>query len=257
MKNQAIIPEIFNYCDRWCERCPFLHRCQIGALEIHRWSKGANWEIQELSSLLDLHFPIFDEHFANWLEQNDVNLSDIEPGGASDPDATMLALEFEMQERGAAYYKPLQDFLETNEDALIERGINLSNPAPEGIDTQERSAFAEAVDIILWYQYFMSVKASRAVNGLDAMHRSIPESNKHQNDANGSAKMVMLSTARSLGAWETLRQVWPEKQSEIQQFIQQLNDLRLRIQQLFPDWQQFIRPGFDTELPQQLPFGEN
>jgi hypothetical protein len=257
MKNQAIIPEIFNYCDRWCERCPFLHRCQIGAMEIHRWSKGVNWETQELLNTLELVFPISDEHFAAWLEENDIHLSDIEPDGASDPDAMILALEKEMQERGAAYYKPLQDFLETNEDALLERGINLSNPAPEGIDTQERSAFAEAMDIILWYQYFMSIKASRAVNGLDTMHILIPGGNKYQNDANGSAKLVMLSTARSLGAWETLRQVWPEKQPEIQQFMQQLNDLRFRMQQLFPDWKRFIRPGFDTEVPQKPLFGEN
>ena len=32
MKNKDTIPSIYNYCDRWCERCPFTSRCANFAL---------------------------------------------------------------------------------------------------------------------------------------------------------------------------------------------------------------------------------
>src|SRR5882672_706316 len=32
-RNPKFIPGIFNYCDRWCERCIFTARCQTFAME--------------------------------------------------------------------------------------------------------------------------------------------------------------------------------------------------------------------------------
>jgi len=31
--NPKFIPGIYNYCDRWCERCPLSHRCLNYAME--------------------------------------------------------------------------------------------------------------------------------------------------------------------------------------------------------------------------------
>ena len=32
--DQGFIPSIHNYCDRWCERCPFTSRCRAYAIEM-------------------------------------------------------------------------------------------------------------------------------------------------------------------------------------------------------------------------------
>ena len=32
-RNPKFIPGIFNYCDRWCERCAFTARCRTFAME--------------------------------------------------------------------------------------------------------------------------------------------------------------------------------------------------------------------------------
>ena len=32
--DQGFIPSIHNYCDRWCERCPFTSRCRAYAMEM-------------------------------------------------------------------------------------------------------------------------------------------------------------------------------------------------------------------------------
>ena len=31
--NPDFIPGIYNYCDRWCEHCPFTLRCMVYAME--------------------------------------------------------------------------------------------------------------------------------------------------------------------------------------------------------------------------------
>src|SRR5215216_7733942 len=31
--NPNLIPDIYNYCDRWCERCPLTSRCLVYATE--------------------------------------------------------------------------------------------------------------------------------------------------------------------------------------------------------------------------------
>lgn len=31
--NPNFVPGIYNYCDRWCERCPFSSRCMVYATE--------------------------------------------------------------------------------------------------------------------------------------------------------------------------------------------------------------------------------
>lgn len=33
MQNQDFIPGIYNYCDRWCERCALSARCRVYAME--------------------------------------------------------------------------------------------------------------------------------------------------------------------------------------------------------------------------------
>ena len=34
MTNQENIPGIHNWCDRWCEKCPFIARCAVGEQEL-------------------------------------------------------------------------------------------------------------------------------------------------------------------------------------------------------------------------------
>lgn len=32
-EDPRFIPGIYNYCDRWCERCPFTMRCMLYAMD--------------------------------------------------------------------------------------------------------------------------------------------------------------------------------------------------------------------------------
>jgi len=257
MNTNHFISGVHNYCDRWCERCVFIDRCSVGHIELQRWAKGEDWSPEDFFDEFEKMYPDSDETMQQWLNENDINFSDLEPEELPKPNLKVKALEEEMRKRGSDYYVPFTKFLKANADALKARGIDLfgEHERPEGRDTQERSALAEAIEVLLWYQHFMFVKASRAVGGIEDMHDDCWK--KHQSDANGSAKVAMIGAERSLGAWEMLRRHWPEKQAEILGFMRQINGFRHRMEQVFPDWRKFVRPGFDTEKPHRLPFGEN
>lgn len=259
MNTAHIISGIHNYCDSWCARCAFIDRCTLGVIEQKRWAKGADWDAEDFFEELEKMYPLHEEHMAQWLEETGLDIDDIDPDDLPAPDLKTQQLEAEMRERGSQYYLPLRDFFKTNHDALKARGIDLMSERDpyEGRDAHERSALAEAVQVIQWYQYLIFVKANRAISGLEDMDDNEIWGSRHQSDANGSAKVAMIGAERSLGAWEMLRRHWPEKQPEALGFMRQVNGFRHRMEQIFPDWQKFVRPGFDTEKPHTLTFGEN
>ena len=41
------IPGIFNYCDRWCERCPLTARCRVYAMEQEEHADDERDQAQE------------------------------------------------------------------------------------------------------------------------------------------------------------------------------------------------------------------
>lgn len=259
MKHPHLIPSIFNYCDRWCERCSFIDRCAMGVIEQKRWAKGKDWKPEDFFEALDNMYPPEDDNLARWLEENGIDLEAAAAEDLPEKDLKTKELQEEMRQRGLQYYKGVMTFLRNNEAALKAGGIDLfsERERPEGRDTHERSALADAVDVILWYQHLMFVKANRAMDGLEDMHDSEVWGSPQQSDANGSAKLSMLSAGRSLAAWELVRRHWPDQHNEILGFMRQLNGFRRRVAQVFPDWRQFIRPGFDTEPAQGVSFGDN
>ena len=70
-----------------------------------------------------------------------------------------------MRRRGLLYHNGVMQFLRYNDAKLTAGGIDLFSERErhEGRDTHERSALADAVDVILWYLHLTFVKANRAV----------------------------------------------------------------------------------------------
>jgi predicted protein tyrosine phosphatase len=49
------IPGIYNYCDRWCERCPFTSRCLIGIdRSIAAWKMLLSYFPEQQQAILNL-----------------------------------------------------------------------------------------------------------------------------------------------------------------------------------------------------------
>ncbi len=177
-----------------------------------------------------------------------------------EPDPDLEALEKEVWEKGMRYFKSVDAFFKNNADFIREKGVEVQQRKDMElpIDFDTLSSLSDALDIIRQYAAFISVKARRAISGMDNMHDTDTWGDPpYQSDANGSAKITVITIERSLGAWEILRKQWPEKTDEILDLLIQLSQLRKRMDQLFPDWNKFVRPGFDTEPPQVRRFEMN
>ena len=103
-------------------------------------------------------------------------------------------------------------------------------------------------DTINWYHAFIYVKLKRAIWSKDEMLQEDDEEMKEiiKSDIDGTAKVAVLSINRSVAALNVLYNILPEFSKEISGLLVLLGNI-LNIAELeFPDYQKFIRPGFDT-----------
>lgn len=260
MKSDDTIPAIHNWCDRWCERCVFIERCAVGMVELKRWQKANPMTDEEVWAEVS-------DNFKEALGMLDKMLREagLDPGAIASqplplPDPDLEVLEKEIWEKGMRYFKSVDAFFKSNQEFIHEKGVEVQQRKDMDlpIDFDALSSLSDALDIIRQYAAFISVKARRAISGMDSMHDTDAWGDPpHQSDANGSAKITIITIERSLGAWEILRKNWPEKTDEILDLLIQLSRLRKEIEHLFPDWEKFVRPGFDTEPPQVRRFEMN
>lgn len=260
MKSDKTIPAIHNWCDRWCERCVFIERCAVGIVEMKRWQRDNPMTDEEVWAEVSDNFKEALSMLDKMIRDAGLDPEEIANQPLPEPDPDLEALEKEVWEKGMRYFKSVDAFFKNNADFIREKGVEVQQRKDMElpIDFDTLSSLSDALDIIRQYAAFISVKARRAISGMDNMHDTDTWGDPpYQSDANGSAKITVITIERSLGAWEILRKQWPEKTDEILDLLIQLSQLRKRMDQLFPDWNKFVRPGFDTEPPQVRRFEMN
>lgn len=78
--NQAgMIPGIFNYCDRWCERCSYTSRCSNYAISEQHFSKSdGNFENETFWNELREIFQLTIEMIRESMEEYGIDLDPLE-----------------------------------------------------------------------------------------------------------------------------------------------------------------------------------
>jgi hypothetical protein len=235
--DKRFIPGIYNYCDRWCERCPqtfhclnfFLSEKEFSDPETHDIRNEAFW--RKLSGILGETLELLREAAKEW----GVDLDTLDSmDNVEDMKARHEAAENHLLCRAAKRYS------ETVEDWLTEREtlfFETAAAAREGVDLDE------AFEVIRWYQYFISAKIMRAVRGkVEAEEEGCDE---FQTDSDGSGKIALIAMDRSIGAWAVIRQYGTHRDERVLDIIGFLDRLRQAVEKAFPCARSFIRPGFD------------
>jgi len=102
----------------------------------------------------------------------------------------------------------------------------------------------EALEIVEWDCLLIPVKLRRALHGLDEVARGEDlDDDFVRDDANGTAKLSLLCIDRSDTAWRVIA-AWSDNEFAAI-FAEQLAQLRIEIEQAFPNARCFIRPGLD------------
>jgi len=270
-ENPDFISGIHNYCDRWCERCPFTSRCVVYATEkadeemddpeAHDINSAKFW--QKLGST----FKEAGEMLAEWAAEAGIDLEaiDVEKEMERNRAQRNRAAADELSLLARNYVGIVQRWFE--EEFSVERNVHDDNGSAAD-SLEEDVSLTDAVEVIRWYEFFIAAKIMRAVMGSydDDLTEDFGDeeifANEEtsagadcdseplaivQDDADGSAKVALIAINRSVSAWRILQRSLPEKTDSIMPILAELERLRLLTEATFPKAHEFIRPGFDEE----------
>ena len=246
------IPGIYNYCDRWCDRCRFDSRCLNRAL-----TKEALEGIEESDKPFELFFSKFSEIIqqsldlikktaeelgldTDKLDNPDTN-SEYKP--LSEPPVAYLLMH--ASER---YSEKVNDWFVTHAHIIIDREYEfcrIQTVAPGTNPVENADRLIDAIEVIRWYQFQINGKLKRALDS--AYFEETLAIKELPTDSDGSAKVALIGLDRSIDAWCFLRNVLPTLESSLIRIIDSLKDIRRRVEIQFPNANSFIRPGFDEE----------
>jgi hypothetical protein len=273
--NPAFISGIYNYCDRWCERCAFTSRCFLYATE--QADPDANDPgIRDLTNekfwqkLKDI-FADTARFISEWAAETGVDLDsiDVTQEMAEHERELEAAEQDELSEMARHYATTVANwFADEFRDEKNGHDNATSSANPAGDDLTAR----DAAEIIQWYQFFIAVKLTRALSRPPSIDESSDDedvltadfltdeetdeivdydavlSRAHRIDSNGSAKVALVAIDRSTAAWGALQLSLPGKAHTVNPILVQLDRLRPLTEKRFPQARDFIRPGLDEVL---------
>jgi hypothetical protein len=275
-EDSNLISGIYNYCDRWCERCQFTSRCFLYATE----QADPDLEDPEVRDITNEKFwrkmqDIFRstaEMIAEWAEETGVDLNSIDVSEEMAEHERQMeeAEQSELSQRAHQYITSVNDWFRDhfNSEEKVHDDMQ-TGPPPDDDDI----TIQDAVAVIRWYQFFITVKLLRALSGgieadedeslndeddlsmdfltdyetaddEDADYDEI-EARTARMDANGSAKVALVAMDRSIAAWRSLQISLPDKSETIKPMLIELSGLRASVETRFPRARDFIRPGLD------------
>lgn len=180
-----------------------------------------------------------------------INLDSV---SADDVDADFEKAEEEMDGHPLSqltlqYADDCKSWFENNRRSIeaLAEVLNQKATLEIGIEENQKQAVEinDYVEIIHWYQYQIHIKIKRALLP-DMLFEEF--SDPVQNDHNGSAKVALIGTERSIAAWYGLLKFLPEHEDDILAFLVLLERTRKGIEKCFKNVHRFLRPGFDDEV---------
>ena len=188
------ISGIYNYCDRWCERCPFTSRCLTYACDADDESDPAreggaaasppSRDIHNAAFWERLHsiFQQTKEMLIESAEEMGINLDELDLEAAAEEERrkSEQAEGHELAKSARQYANRVNEWFEGNaglfeekEDQLnAELRMGLAGTDPEA----EAATVTDAVDVIRWYQYLIGAKVFAPCTATNGRTRKTPRS---------------------------------------------------------------------------------
>lgn len=247
----GFIPGIYNYCDRWCEKCEQRLHCMSYVMGKKIEEKGGfNFDKEvaredenvwkRLKEVFESTYKVLHE----LAQERGIKVEDIYK--AENIEKEFWGEDFENQLRGE------------KSDRLIEKSdvIRISmiyecvadrclEKIYEFIDSkeEEKEGLDETLDIVNWYLDLIQAKMRHALYNFYHHQKECG-----QEEYNGAAKVALISVERSINGWKALAVHCPDQEKEIGHVLMILAQLDKEIEELFPDAREFKRPGFEKPV---------
>lgn len=243
--NPDLISGIYNYCDRWCERCSFTTRCLLYATEVadesddpaaHDIRNAAFW--RKLESI----FKQTEEMIVSWAEESGIDLdaADLETATKENEEQWQNARKNPLTIAAEEYAQRVSQWFELH-CGQIETVNDTREIEPTNQEHDED--VNDAAEVIRWYQFLIAAKIVRGLLAdADEEDLDYPENAR---GGDGSIKVALIAIDRSISGWRMMQLSLPEKAGSIIPMLVELERLRVMTEHFFPAARDFIRPGFD------------
>jgi hypothetical protein len=240
-EHKSYIAGIYNYCDRWCEKCKFTTHCLLFTNE----SKIVTQEILKPGESLDID-KIFDTNFDNYLDEME---DDILKNSSDDEKPLYGDLEEDLEINRQPLSKLADEFFIDSHlliKSLDERYNFYALSNKRNIDEQFNMLF-EDYERFVWFHSFIVAKIKRAVSGKIEIFKDDDKDmiNIREYDMNGSAKITVIALRKTIKALNKLFEKMPEYKNDISNLLVLAGKLLNMVESEFPGYNNFIRPGFD------------
>lgn len=253
MIEAGFIPGIYNYCDRWCEKCTQQTHCisfvvgkklneydQLDLLGRKQKKKGNLWET--LKKLFDSTL----EALNMIAEERGISLGDIFE--AENVNEGLWDETYQTPLVGTKEYKLVEQSDIVRMSILYEKaGDECITRILQTFCTDKDPGFGsewdEAWDQIIWDLNLVKSKMRQALT-----RKYCSGKRKRAEEYNGLAKMALLVIDRNLEAWQVVGRFYPDCRKEIGELKIVLEQLRGDIEEKFPNARNFLRFGFERPV---------
>jgi len=256
-ENPEHIPGIYNYCDRWCERCTMTSKCLTFATESHEENLRSAHMDPDMIDMENVEFwkgiedslRLTFELIQDFAEREGIDLNDLDNTEYEQHEAILEqhAKNHDCTIQAKQYAKIVNEWFNSSEDIFNDKADELNRKIemniPESHPLEEADQLKDMTNIIRWYQHQIYVKLMRAVTG--RVDDEANPDNEFPLDSDGSAKVALIGIDRSISAWANLQKFLPEASDIILDYLVLLERLRRKTEKSFPNARAFIRPGFD------------
>ena len=215
----GFIVGIFNYCDRWCERCPLTARCGLFADKAERDFERA-------------YGPLTEPKVVRERRKLEAALDAVSADAETFADAA--------PEVGPVGHLPRDlETADSPDPEVVARGAEL-RALVSALKRSDDQTARLALETIERFAIFVPMKMFRALSQL-----AEEGPGDLQSDANGSGKAALLGLERMEAAWRTLIDAHHVKPRDAAPFLAEIARLQRNLLRALPHARAFIRPGFD------------
>jgi len=255
---EKFISGIYNYCDRWCERCLYTDRCRTFTMEktlrkrfeeeerrqktIEENKKFWDQINNAVSEAAEVYNDLIPE------EQNDALPSfvfdikeekeDVAEAMKDQDERIKKAENHPLHKAAYQYQDAVHCWFQEREKALKitfhnqTKSMRIEYPGMENKSVLEQ--LSQVVYIIQWYYIQIDIKIQRALMSLLEEKDESDFFEGMPKDSEGSAMVALTGIERSLGAWNVLYKTLDSEKESIAPFITLLFLLRAELVRIFP-----------------------
>jgi hypothetical protein len=240
--SENYISGIYNYCDRWCEKCTYTDKCLSYHMSKHTYD-GKN-VVTDRKFWMDLEnsFKLVKDMLNNYMLEHNIPFPD-------EKENDLIGTEMKKVQnlvKADPILLEAQNYTMFSSELLRDNNNFTSTEyllKPEGNELSNIDALREAVEVILYYKSLIFVKISRALHSY--YMKDEHELDGYEEDKLISAKIALLAVERSMASWHYIFENLKHSIDAIIDLLLLLNNIKIKIEKLIPDVIDYKRPYFD------------